>query len=117
MSESDNSPPETVAEIKSDIERTRAELAETVDALTAKLDVKEQAKQRVHEIAERAGSKYEQAKASAPEPVQQAIGTVEQAARPVVDKAAQDKRKTAMIAGGVVVLVLIVRRIRRSHRD
>ena len=36
--------------IRADIERTRDELAETVDALHAKLDVKAQAKAKVNEI-------------------------------------------------------------------
>lgn len=36
--------------IKADIEATRAELAETADALAAKLDVKAQAKQKVQAI-------------------------------------------------------------------
>lgn len=36
--------------IRADIEATRAELAETADALAAKLDVKAQAKAKVDEI-------------------------------------------------------------------
>jgi hypothetical protein len=35
----------TSDEIKADLEQTREELAETVEAIAAKLDVKEQAKQ------------------------------------------------------------------------
>ena len=38
--------------IREDIERTREELAETVDALHAKLDVKTQAKERVARVKE-----------------------------------------------------------------
>jgi len=40
--------------IREDIERTREELAETVDALHAKLDVKTQAKERVARIKDQA---------------------------------------------------------------
>ena len=40
--------------IREDIERTREELAETVDALHAKLDVKTQAKERVARVKDRA---------------------------------------------------------------
>lgn len=40
-------------QIKADIELTRAELARTVDALHAKLDVKALARQRLHETTER----------------------------------------------------------------
>jgi hypothetical protein len=39
--------PANVADIESDIERTRADLAHTVDQLTAKLDVKARLRQRV----------------------------------------------------------------------
>jgi hypothetical protein len=100
-------------DLKSEIERTRAELADTVDALTAKLDVKAQAQHRAQELAGKAATTYGNAKASAPEPVQQAIGTVEHAARPVVEKARQDPKRTAMIAGGVLVALLILRRLRK----
>lgn len=108
---------DATADIKADIEKTRAELADTVDSLTAKLDVKAQAKHRVQEVEQRAAQGYEQAKAKAPEPVRQAIGTVEQAARPLAAKATQDKQRTAMVAGGVVVLLVIVRRVRRVRRS
>jgi hypothetical protein len=40
--------------IREDIERTREELAETVDALHAKLDVKTQAKERVARVKDQA---------------------------------------------------------------
>ena len=40
--------------IREDIERTREELAETVDALHAKLDVKTQAKERVARVKDNA---------------------------------------------------------------
>jgi len=99
--------------IKADIERTRAELADTVDSLTAKLDVKAQARHRVQEAEQRAVQSYEQAKAKAPEPVRQAIDTVEGAARPLAAKAAEDKRRTMLLVGGVLLAFIIVRRIRR----
>lgn len=41
-------------EIQADIEQQRERLAETVDALTAKLDVKAQAGAKVHEVRHRA---------------------------------------------------------------
>jgi hypothetical protein len=39
----------TPDEIKADIEQTRAQLADTVDALTDRLDVKARATERAHE--------------------------------------------------------------------
>lgn len=103
--------------LKADIEATRAQLAETADALAAKLDVKAQAGKRVDEVGEKVHNAYDSAKASAPEPVANAIGKVEQAAAPVLAKATEDKKRTALIAGGVIVALLIVSRIRKRGRD
>jgi hypothetical protein len=44
----------TPEEIQADIERQREQLAETVDQLTHKLDVKTQAKERAAQVADRA---------------------------------------------------------------
>jgi len=46
--------PTTPADIEAEIETQRERLAETVDQLTHKLDVKTQAKERVAEIKDRA---------------------------------------------------------------
>jgi hypothetical protein len=43
-----------VAAAERDVERNREQLAETVDALHAKLDVKTKAQDKVHELKERA---------------------------------------------------------------
>lgn len=109
------SEPLEAREIQKDIERTRAELAETVDALSAKLDVKAQAKQRAHEAGDTAAQTYQNAKSAAPPPVQQALDKVEQAAKPVFAKAAEDKRRTALVVGGALVVLLLLRRARRRH--
>lgn len=45
---------ERTAEIEADIERQREQLADTVDALTHKLDVKAQAKERASRLVDRA---------------------------------------------------------------
>ena len=44
----------TPEQIESDIEAQREQLAETIDALTAKLDVKSQAKAKVADVKDRA---------------------------------------------------------------
>ena len=103
-----------IDKVRSDIELTRAELARTVDALHAKLDVKTIAKERADEAGARAAEAYQHAKAAAPEPVQHALGRVETAAAPLVAKAAEDKKRTAMIAGGALLALLLLRRARRS---
>jgi hypothetical protein len=53
----ESTPPEPgpeagISDLEADIEHTRRELADTVDALTAKLDVKEQARQKVADTKE-----------------------------------------------------------------
>lgn len=103
-----------IEKVRSDIELTRAELARTVDALHAKLDVKAIAKERADEAGARAIEAYQHAKSAAPEPVQQAIGRVESAAAPVVAKAAEDKKRTAMVAGSALLALLVLRRVLRS---
>jgi len=102
--------------IKADIEATRAQLAQTADALAAKLDVQAQADNLVQDVAAKAADAYESAKASAPEPVQKVIGKAEVAAQPVVAKAAQDKLRTALIVGGVLAALLVAKRIRTRRK-
>lgn len=54
MSEQQQKDTRSPEEIEADIEQQRAELADTVDALTAKLDVKAQAGAKVDEVKHRA---------------------------------------------------------------
>jgi hypothetical protein len=103
-------------EIKADIAATRAELAETADALAAKLDVKAQANERLHAVGEKVTSSYERARAATPEPVQKAIGKAEVAAQPVLNAAAEDKKRTALVIGGAVLGLLIFRRVRKGAK-
>lgn len=55
----------SVDELRADVERTREELAQTVDALGAKLDVKTRAKARVAETRQQAGALAVRLRASA----------------------------------------------------
>lgn len=50
MSDKSSNGPTDPAEIEADIERTRADLAETVDQLTAKLDVKQRTRDKVASV-------------------------------------------------------------------
>lgn len=102
--------------IQADIEATRAQLAQTAEALAAKLDVKAQADNLVQDVTAKGADVYESAKASAPEPVQKVIGKAEVAARPVVAKAAEDKKRTALIVGGVLAALFVVQRIRSRRK-
>jgi Protein of unknown function (DUF3618) len=102
--------------LKAEIEATRAELAETADALAAKLDVKAQANKKAQAAGDKLTETYAHVRDSAPAPVQKAIGTAERAAQPVIVKAGEDKKRTAGVVGGVVVVILVVRRVRRRRR-
>ena len=77
-------------QIRADIDKTRKELGDTVEALAEKTDVKAQAKAKVEEV-----------KAAAPESPEEARALVQRNPKPFA------------IAGGLVVLFLIWRR-RRS---
>lgn len=100
--------------VRSDIELTRAELADTVDALQARLDVKALARRRAQELESRVLDGYARARAAAPPPVQVALGKVEQVTAPVLSRAAQDKKRAATVLGGALLALLVVRRLRRS---
>lgn len=107
--------------IRTDIERTRAELADTVDALAAKADVKAQASHKVEAAKDAAKDKVSSAAASAkaatPEPVQQALGTVAEKAGPAahrVDEVTAPHRGKILAGVGVAVLVFVVVRRRRA---
>lgn len=80
-----------IDEVRADIAATRAELQDTVDALTDKLDVKKQA-----------GKKVDEVKAKAPEPVQQAVETVSPYGKQI-----------ALGTAAAVLVLLLVRRLRR----
>lgn len=53
----------SAAEVEADIARTREELAETVDALTDKFNVKAQARNKARDAADRAGQQVHAAQA------------------------------------------------------
>lgn len=107
-----------IEKVRAEIELTRSELAETVDALHAKLDVKAQVKARAEEAGERAAhvaaARYAQAKADAPPQVRQVIERAEHAAVPVLEKARQDKVQALKVVGAAFVALLVVRRLRRA---
>lgn len=100
-------PEASVEDIHADIEATRHELGQTVEALTAKLDVKQQAKQRVDDTKELITAKAQTVRAKGSE-----VGTQ------VLDAATDDQGTVrpaipaAALALVVIVGVLIWRRRR-----
>jgi Protein of unknown function (DUF3618) len=97
----DGKSPDRVAELRAEIAHTRADLGHTVEALAAKADVKERAKETVRETA-----------AAARESGQQAVDRVEDSVRrrPV----SWGLVVTGVIAAVVAISVLTRRRSQRA---
>ena len=99
------------AELRRDIEQVRGELADTVNALTEKADVKARAQDKAQELKTQAIQKTQQARAQAPEVAQQLAGVAQQKARQVVQE------KPGATVGAVLgVLGLLILRRRRRRR-
>ena len=94
----------TPDEIRADIEEARAELADTVDMLTEKLDVKAQAGRKADEVKHAVAERAQHLKESAPAPVGSAV-----------DSLAPYRKQIAIGAGASFVILLVVRRIRRRR--
>lgn len=105
--------------VPADIAATRAELAETVDALTSKLDVKARASDKVSEVKQKAAATADRARQAAPPPVQHALDAAGEKAGPVVRRvsttAAPHRGKIAAGAVALVVLLLTLRRRKRGE--
>ena len=99
-------------ELRRDIEQVRGELADTVNALAEKADVKARAQDKAQELKTQAIQKTQQARAQAPEVAQQLAGVAQQKARQVV----QEKPGAAVGAVLGVLGLLILRRRRRKSR-
>ena len=86
----DKSP--SVAAIEADIAHTRAELADTVDQLTAKLDVKTRTKERIHHTSDQV--------------TETVVGQVHALREHATDEDGRPTRAT-LGAGGAAVLVAV----------
>jgi hypothetical protein len=93
-------------EIRADIEQTREQVGDTVEALAAKTDVKAQARARVDEIKANVHAKADQAKAAARE---HTPSTAQEGASTVATKA-RENRMTLLGAGALLVAFWLGRR-------
>ena len=93
-------------EIRADIEDTREELGDTVEALAAKTDVKGQAKAKVESVKEKFSGAKDGAAERTPDSAQQGFAQVKQTAgdNPVPAAA------IAAFVGGILVGVILARR-------
>jgi hypothetical protein len=97
------------AQIEAEIEQTRQELGKTVEALSAKLDVKARARQRLVATKEHAGQRADAARRRAAELVAQAK---------VAATESQGRSRTVVPVGAVVVVVVLSAAVvwKRRHR-
>lgn len=110
--ESDSNEPRSPEEIEADLEQTRRDLGETVDALSAKLDVKSRAKEQVASTKLRATEQLHTAReraSAAAAKGKQAATDDQGGVKPAVPAGAG---AAALLAIGLVV-VLVRRRRRR----
>jgi ElaB/YqjD/DUF883 family membrane-anchored ribosome-binding protein len=105
MTSSDN--PQQLAE---EIERTRTELGETVDALTAKADVKARAQAKANQLSTRLKGKANQARQQASQQAQQAGKQAKQTSQQVK----QHPVPLAVSAGAAILVVLFIMGWRRG---
>jgi ABC-type transporter Mla subunit MlaD len=105
----------SAAEIRDEIDRTRDDLAHTVDALHDKLDVKARAKTKAHDVSATVSTTAAKLKQQAPPPVQSALDRGASAFAPTAARAEPYRSQIALGAGAVFILLLILRRLRRSR--
>lgn len=101
--------------IRRDIERTRAELGETVDALAHKADVPARAKEKLHDTSATAQAKADELSARAEDATSRAIATTE--ARAEQAGAAVRRRPVPAAAAAAAAAALVGwRLVRRRNR-
>jgi CHASE3 domain sensor protein len=94
----------SVEEIEADIAATRERLAESVDALADKVNVKARAQEKAEQTKEQAREKLGEAKTKG----QDLLGQARQASRPV---------QLALVSVPIAVLVLLIVRAVRGRRS
>jgi ElaB/YqjD/DUF883 family membrane-anchored ribosome-binding protein len=99
----------TPAEIRAEIDQTREDLGDTVEALAEKTDVKAQAKAKVDDVKSQAKAKVEEVKAKAAEAAPESPQEGVQQAQTLV----KQNPKPAAIAGAALVLFVLWRLLRR----
>lgn len=106
-------------QLRAEIEETRADLADTVNALSAKLDVKARAKAKVDDVRATVTETVSQAKHSAPPPVQQSLDRAGAALVPAAAKAKPYQHQILAAVGLAAVIAILARRRagRAGNRD
>jgi len=107
--------PDTIAEARADVERTREELADTVEALAYKADVKARAHDKVDEVKAQAAEKADEAMTTATEAAgkvretaTQKIGDVRQTAEHKIGAIRADPPPRTQVAAAAAVGLAIL---------
>lgn len=101
-------------QLREEIERTRAEMSATVDAIADKVNVKAKAEEKVADVKQKVVDSAALAKQSAPAPVQSALDKAGPVAHQVSAKVGPHRNKVFLGAAGAVLLLLVVRRRRHE---
>ena len=111
--EADPNEPE---QIRAEIEDTRGELGETVEALAKKADVKSQARARVDERKDALRQKQQELKGKVSDIPRQAHEVKPQDAKRVASQVAHQARRRPgpTIAAALIIALLLARLVRRS---
>ncbi|MEJ8646150.1 DUF3618 domain-containing protein [Streptomyces sp. MS1.HAVA.3] len=112
----------TPEELREQVEHTRDELGQTIEALAAKTDIKAQAKEKTAAVKEQAAEKTALVADQIRVQTQHAAQLVKDTTPdPVLDRAGQvatvarANRKPLLVAGVALLVLLMVRRSRRSR--
>ncbi|SEQ55826.1 MULTISPECIES: DUF3618 domain-containing protein [Lentzea] len=100
-------------QLQRDVERTRRELGETVEALAHKVDVPARVKEQAHETAERVKGQAQDAVVRMTAATNQAVDSLPDPVAAQVEKA---RRHPGAIAAALIALVLAIWAISRRNR-
>lgn len=114
---------EDSGQIREAIEGTRSEIAETVQALGGKADVKgrisETVNEKTAELKTRAAGLQDSARNALPDSAQPKADAALDSARRAANAVTSDptKKRAVAIAAGAMLILMILRRRRRRHRS
>lgn len=113
------SEPSELDKIKAEVAQSRADLADTVDELAGRLNVKTQAKAKAQDVRQAAAQKTTQLKQSLPPQVQRAMDTVGAKAAPHARRANELARphRSKILAGTLAAAVLLIALRRRGEDE
>ncbi len=95
-------------QLRRDIEHTRADLRDTVDELSTRLDVKARAKRRLHDAKVSVADAATRLKQGSPEPVRRALDRVGPAVESTRERAREHRGEVVAGMGAAVLLLLLV---------